>query len=180
MNVDLEQPRLLITQKTASDLHGECSACGRSLHAFVRTTEKDALWLLTRSFKLHCRRIHSLVVHPALPVDEMVESLPLPAYVCAKGTRKVVAANQRFRQVMGYTADEIGELRLDDFRAPEDVPFLLESLQRAGGAMVDQRYRTKEGRFLQVRLRYQDINLFQNETAVRDARFVVLTSIEAV
>ena len=179
MNVDSEQPQLLLTQKTASEHFGKCSSCGRSFHAFVRSTEKEALWLLTRSFRLHCRRIHSLVVHPALAVDEMVESLPLPAYVCAKSSRKLMAANQRFRDVMGYSADEIAELRLDDFRAPEDVPLLLESLQRAGGGMLDRRYRTKDGRFLQVRLRYQDINLFQNETAVRDARFVVLTSIEA-
>jgi len=174
----MEHPQLLITEKSTSDLRGACSSCGRSFHAFVRSTEEDALWFLTRGFKLHCRKIHSLVIHPALGVEEMVEGLPLPAYVCTKGTRKLLAANQSFRQVMGYTAEEITELRLDDLRAPEDMPPLIESLQRPGGGTVEQRCRTKGGRFLRVRLRYQDINLFQNETALPDTRFVVLTNIQ--
>jgi len=174
----MEHPQLLITEKSTLDLRGVCSSCGRSFHAFVRGTEQEALWLITRGFKLHCRKIHSLVIHPALGVEEMVEGLPLPAYVCSKGTRKLLAANRPFRQMMGYTEEEIAALRLDDLRAPEDVPPLIESLRRPGGGTAEQRCRTKGGRLLKVRLRYQDINLFQNETALRDARFVVLTNIQ--
>ena len=175
---DMEHPQLMITEKSASDLRGACSSCGRSFHAFVRGTEEDAMWLITRGFKLHCRKIHSLVIHPALGVEEMVEGLPLPAYVCTKGTRKLLAANGPFRQMMGYTAEEMTDLRLDDLRAPEDIPPLIESLQRPGGGTVEQRCRTKGGHLLRVRLRYQDINLFQNETALPDTRFVVLTNVQ--
>ena len=110
----MEHPQLLITEKSTLDLRGVCSSCGRSFHAFVRGTEQEALWLITRGFKLHCRKIHSLVIHPALGVEEMVEGLPLPAYVCSKGTRKLLAANRPFRQMMGYTEEEIAALRLDD------------------------------------------------------------------
>jgi len=179
LNTGLEQPQLLITARGASYLRGTCSACDRSFHAFIRTNEEDAQSLLMRGFKLHCRTIHALVIHPALNVEEMVESLPLPAYVCARSTRKLVATNQLFRRVMGYTAEELAELRLDDFRAPEEITLLVESLRRLGGGTVQQRCRTKDGRILRVRVRYQDINLFQNETVVRDARFVVLTNVRA-
>lgn len=176
----MEQPRLLITGKSASELRGACSVCSRPFHAFIRSTEKEARWLLTRGFKLHCRKIHALVIHPALTVAETVEGLPLPAYVCNRSTRKLVAANQRFREVMGYTAEETTELRLDDLRAPEDIPLLIESLRlHPGGGTVERRYRTKDGRFLQVRIRYQDIDLLQNDAAVPNACFVVLTSIQA-
>ena len=178
MNPGLEQPHLLITEKGASYLRGTCSACDRSFRAF-RTNEQDAHWLIMRGFKLHCRKIHALVIHPALDVEEMVESLPLPAYVCARSTRRLVATNQHFRQVMGYTAEELDELRLDDFRDPEEIQLLVEGLQRLGGGTAQQRCRTKDGRILRVRIRYQDINLFQNETVVRDARFVVLTNVGA-
>lgn len=175
----MDRPQLLIIDKSASELRGACSACARPLHAFIRGKEAEAMRLLERGFKMHCRKIHSVVVQPALPAEEMVEGLPLPAYVCSKKTRKLVATNLSFRMIMGYTAEEMTELRLDDLRAPQDIPLLIESLrQHSGGGTVERRYRTKDGRFLNVRLRYQDITLFQNETPIHDACFVVFTNMQ--
>ena len=57
-----QKPRLLITHKDAAHVHGVCSLCRRKLHAFVRDTEEQAMLLLNRGFKHHCRERHRMVV----------------------------------------------------------------------------------------------------------------------
>ena len=70
-------------------------------------------------------------------------------------------------------------VRLDDLRAPEDVPLLLQSLaQQSGKGNVESRYRTKNGKSLRVSLRYRDLILIQHPEEIA-ACFVVFTKFEA-
>jgi PilZ domain-containing protein len=57
-----QQPRLLITHRDGSQVHGKCSLCEHRLHAFIRNTEQEARLLLNRGFKHHCRGKHEMVV----------------------------------------------------------------------------------------------------------------------
>lgn len=57
-----QEPRLIVTQKDAAQVNGVCSVCEKSLHAFIRNTEEQAMLLLNRGFKNHCRTRHRLVV----------------------------------------------------------------------------------------------------------------------
>jgi|SRR5947207_4657888 len=165
-----------------SEVRGACSMCGRTFRVFVRETVEEAIRLLRRSFKIHCRLRHGIVVKE-LPegyrVQQIVEDLGLPAYVFIRDSRKLIAANDRFREVMGYTESEAKALRLDDLRAPEDVPLLLQSLaQQSGKGNVESRYRTKNGKSLRVSLRYRDLILIQHPEEIA-ACFVVFTKFEA-
>ena len=57
-----QEPRLIVTQRDAVQVNGVCSVCVKPLHAFIRNTEQQALLLLNRGFKYHCRRQHGFVV----------------------------------------------------------------------------------------------------------------------
>src|SRR5437762_1404994 len=57
-----EKPRLLIAHKNAAHVYGVCSLCEQRLHAFIRSTEQEAMLLLNRGFKHHCRSRHRTVV----------------------------------------------------------------------------------------------------------------------
>jgi PAS domain-containing protein len=179
----MESPELLMIDKDAAQLRGACTACARLFHAFIRNTEEEAMRLLNRSFNVHCRLRHRIVVQPPFAdsgVEGMFQDLALPAYVFERSTRKVIAANLHFKQLMGYT-EGIGDLKLDDLRAPEDLPAMHRNLRQfTGKGMVDRRLRTKEGRTLQVRCTYQDISLPGKDATVPDACFVVvLTAVSA-
>ncbi|HJX01051.1 MAG TPA: PAS domain-containing protein [Terriglobales bacterium] len=166
-----------------TQVRGACVICRRTFRVFVRKTVEDAIRLLQRSFKIHCRQQHGIVVKE-LPagcgIDYIVENLSLPAYVFTRSSRKLIAANDRFREVMGYTESETKALSLEDLRSPEDIPVLFQSLsENFGEGVVQSRYRTKGGRSLRVRLRYRDLIVVHNQNEIPDACFVVLTQLEA-
>ena len=178
----MERLRTTIAEDLTA-VSGTCSMCGRSFRVFVRETLEHAIRLLRRSFKLHCRLRHGILVKelPAgYEVEQIVNDLGLPAFVFTRNSRKLIAANDRFRQVMEYTESEAKALRLEDLRAPEDLPFLLESLAKNfGDGSLESRYRTKNGRSLRVHLRYRDLILMRHAEEIGDVCFVVVTRYEA-
>jgi PAS domain S-box-containing protein len=192
----MEEPRLLIKLKDASEIQGACSLCDRSFHGFIRTNEDEAMQQLNRNFRLHCRQRHGLPFLAASSrgnidatealsetrpqdqpaVERIVEDVPIPAYVCARSTRKLLAANPEFYRLMGYTSSESKQLRLEDLRPPEDIPLLVESLSHnLAEGTIERRYQTKDGRLLRVRLQYRNVSVVEQDTTVPDAFLVLLT-----
>jgi PAS domain-containing protein len=178
----LDRPELKIIENNVSGIRGACSACARTFHAFVRSTEEDALRMLTRSFSVHCRLRHGVIIKPPtrqFRFEQLFNHLELPAYVFERSTRRLLAANIQFQQLMGYTQD-ISHFTLDTLRGPYQLPLLYETLpKRVGGGILTRRYRTKDGRELRVRFRYQDIGLLEKDIGVPDACFVVVTAVKA-
>jgi PAS domain-containing protein len=165
-----------------TEVNGTCSMCGRSFRVFVRETREHAIRLLRRSFKLHCRLRHGILVKelPAgYEVEQIVNDLGLPAFVFTRDTRKLIAANDRFLQVMEYTEAEAKALRLEDLRAPEDLLLLQSLAQNFGDGSLESRYRTRNGRSLRVHLRYRDLILMRHAEEIGDVCFVVVTRYEA-
>jgi PAS domain-containing protein len=180
----MQQPELLILEGTVgSGIRGACTACARVFHAFIRSTEKEALRVLNRGFNMHCRLRHGVVIRPAFAgseVEQIFADLDLPAYVLERSTRRLLAANAQFKELMGYQ-EGVADLKLEDLRLPEEVPMLLETMpNHRGQGMLERLYRTKDGRVLQVNVKYQDVNLLlENDRDVPDACFVVLTNVVA-
>lgn len=56
------EPRLIVTEKNAAHVYGACSLCNHRLHAFIRGGEEEAMLLLNRGFKHHCRVLHKTVL----------------------------------------------------------------------------------------------------------------------
>jgi hypothetical protein len=55
-------PKLIVTEKNAAHVYGACSLCNHRLHAFIRGAEEEAMLLLNRGFKHHCRTRHEMVL----------------------------------------------------------------------------------------------------------------------
>jgi PAS domain-containing protein len=180
--VNMEAPELFMLEGKPGELRAACTACARIFHAYIRTTEGEARRLLSRGFNVHCRLRHQIVLKASFGdsgVEQLFRDLLLPAYVFERSSHKVIAANDHFKQLMGYT-DPDPNLSLEDLRAPESLPSVDDSLRRnTGKGLVKRRYRTRDGRMLTVHLKYQDINLRQNDAVIPDACFVVLTAVKA-
>jgi PAS domain-containing protein len=180
----MQQPELLMLEGTVgAEIRGACTACARIFHAFVRGTEKQALRALHRSFNVHCRLRHRVVIRPIFAgsgADRIIANLELPAYVAERSTRRLLAANTQFKELMGYQ-EGVADLKLEDLRLPEEFPLVLEGLSKyRGGGTAERLFRTKDGRVLQVDLKYQDVNLLlDDDEDVPDACLVVLTSVKA-
>ncbi len=170
--------------------------CSHSFHGFIRKSQDEAMLQLKRNFRLHCRQRHGIVVlaemcedNPTeseairqkerdaeIAAERILEKLPGPAYVCAKGTRRLLAANAEFHRLMGYTSSESKTLRLDDLRPPEDVPILMRALSRnLREGTAERRYQTKDGRLVHVRANFRDIGPGEQDALVPDAVLVIVT-----
>jgi PAS domain S-box-containing protein len=173
--------------------------CGHSFHGFIRKGQDEAMLQLKRNFKLHCRQRHGIVVLAEISEDSpteseknrqkerdaeiaaerMLEKLPGPAYVCTKGTRRLLAANAEFHRLMGYSSSESRTLRLDDLRPPEDVPLLMRDLSRnVHEGTAERRYQTKDGRVIHVRADFRDLGPGEQDALAPDAMLVVVTDFE--
>ena len=76
-----EQPRLLITHKDTAQVYGVCSFCEQRLHAFIRNTEQQAMLLLNRGFKHHCRSRHATLVSIPTKISTPRRSTRIPTDV---------------------------------------------------------------------------------------------------
>jgi hypothetical protein len=65
-----EKPKLIVTKKNRAHVYGACSLCDHQLHAFIRGPEEEAMLLLNRGFKHHCRIRHKMV----LPISTKVST----------------------------------------------------------------------------------------------------------
>lgn len=65
-----EKPKLIVTERNSAHVYGACSLCERRLHAFIRGAEEEAMLLLNRGFKHHCRVRHKMV----LPVTTRIST----------------------------------------------------------------------------------------------------------
>ena len=108
--------------------------------------------------------------------NSIVCSVPIPAFVFHRETRRFLAANALFVDLLGYTENELLEMFIDQIRPPEDLPLLEKAVQSdpPQGA-TEWRYIRKDGTLLYVRIRYRNNELVENGKRYR-VRFVVVES----
>lgn len=61
MLIRQRKPYLLNPEESPTEVSATCAACGRSFHAYVKSTRIAALKRLQQNFNLHCRLRHRKV-----------------------------------------------------------------------------------------------------------------------
>jgi len=83
----------------------------------------------------------------------LFDSSPLPMFVYDRQTLSFLAANDAAVRHYGYVLDEFLSLRITDIRPPEDIPRLLQSVEKETVPESEEsrwRHLTKDGRLIDV------------------------------
>jgi len=105
----------------------------------------------------------------------LFDSSPLPMFVYDRQTFSFLAANAAAVRHYGYALDEFLSLRITDIRPPEDVPRLLESIEKESvpeGEESRWRHFTKDGRLIDV-----EVASHLLEFAGRPAKLVLVNDV---
>lgn len=90
------------------------------------------------------------------------EASPQPMWVFDSETLAFLAVNDAAVAHYGYSPEEFMKMTLADIRPPEDIPFLLETLEKTGSrphnAIVGARHRRKNGDIIDVELSTQTLD----------------------
>jgi hypothetical protein len=78
-----QAPNLIVTEKNAAHVYGACSLCDHRLHAFIRGAEEEAMLLLNRGFKHHCRMRHEMIISIPTKISTPRRSTRVAADVAA-------------------------------------------------------------------------------------------------
>jgi len=84
---------------------------------------------------IHCARTHSDIVQRALRESEsrfrvLFESTMNGIYLVDQETRRTRMVNSTFCRMLGYSEEEMEQLRVDDIHPPKDLPHVLREFQR--------------------------------------------------
>jgi PAS domain S-box-containing protein len=129
--------------------------------------------VLERTAELRASK--SALQHSERRYRMLFEDSPVPMVVFDAETLVFLAVNEVAEQLYGYTREELLRLTLEDTRAPEDVPQLLEFLKRTEAADSYRgsfRIRRKDGHTLAIETRGRTI-----EFLGRRARLALMTDI---
>ncbi len=119
--------------------------------------------------------------HAHAEIERFLNALPVPGFVFDLKTRRLLAANPEFQQLMCYEPHELLAMRLDDLRPPEDVPLMLQTLEtRPPAAVIRRRYVAKDGRLLWVTVKYRNMRYITSNGKVLDVRFTVVIDVQPV
>ena len=91
---------------------------------------------------------------------EMFEASPLPLWVCDLETLKFLEVNQAAIRHYGYSRDEFLAMTIAQIRPPEDVPLLMQALERVGARVSNAgvwRHRRKDGILIQAEIHVQKL-----------------------
>jgi PAS domain S-box-containing protein len=105
----------------------------------------------------------------------LFDSNPIPTWVFDMETLVIVAVNATALKTYGYTHEEFLRFKITDIRPREDVPALLDSIQKENASAEDsgpRRHRKKSGEVIDVQIRSYPLN-FDG----KPARLVVATDI---
>jgi len=83
----------------------------------------------------------------------LFDSLPMPVWVYDDVTLSFLSANEAAVKYYGYSRDELLSMTILDVRPPEDVPAMLDALERARGSDIFTgtfRHRKKDGTIVEV------------------------------
>jgi PAS domain S-box-containing protein len=108
-------------------------------------------------------------------VRAILERIPAPAYAADQESLYFTVVNQRFEELMGYTAAELQAMTIEDIRPPEDVPALRKAVaSEAPLGFVYWRYRRKDGTLLNVKIDYRDLRYLSADARPIRARLIVV------
>lgn len=114
--------------------------------------------------------------HEHAEIERFLDALPIPGFVFDLTTRRLLATNREFQQLMGYSDEELLALRLDDLRPEEDIPLMLRTLQTGPPeAIIRRRYQTKVGSLLWVTVKFRNMRYITGENNALEVRFNVVT-----
>ncbi len=85
----------------------------------------------------------------------LFEQVPDGILLIDAHTAEVVAFNQRAREILGYTAEELSKLKIADIEVietPEEAAAHAERIRRAGHDRFETKHRTKDGRLVDVQV----------------------------
>jgi PAS domain S-box-containing protein len=85
--------------------------------------------------------------------DELLEPLPAPAYLWDIATECFIGSNQPFRDLLGYSRDEVLDLHWRDLLVPDEIPVAERAI--AIGPVMDAvcwHWRKKDGAVIAVTL----------------------------
>lgn len=128
-----EKPRLLVRHKDAKHIYAVCSLCEHRLHAFIRDTEQQAMLLLNRGFKHHCRGRHEMVVSVPTKISTPRRSTRVAADVLieVQGERFAYAGETVIVNLHGALVRVAAPLKLGD-----RITLYVHSTSKSAGARV--------------------------------------------
>ena len=110
-------------------------------------------------------------------LEALLTSLPVPAYVYSLHDQKVIACNNAFAELLGYTHSEMLARGIDDIRPVEDGRMREGAApEQSPSAGLDWRYVHRDGSPVNVKLKYRNMSHVLTTGRVVDARFVVVLS----
>jgi PAS domain S-box-containing protein len=106
----------------------------------------------------------------------MLAAIPVPSYVFDMETRRFLAANPAFEDLLGYSNEELQQMTVNELRPKDNVALLERALkaQPPEGA-VEWRYVSKSGDLLHVSIKYRNSE-FLIGGRLHHTRLVVVTS----
>ncbi len=109
----------------------------------------------------------------------LLEMLPIPAYLWEPRTESFLGSNARFREVTGYSEEEVIRLDWRDLLAPEDVNKGQQVIATRIAEDIDQRvWRTKSGRVVRVTRSARLLQFVDDSHKVREAYIALVTQVE--
>jgi PAS domain S-box-containing protein len=107
-------------------------------------------------------------------IEDFLEALPIPGFIFDLDSRRMLASNRDFQQLMGYSAEELVSMRLDDLRPAQDIPLMETLATGQPESVIRRRYRTKDSRLIWVSLKYRNMRYIANDGQMLEVRFTVV------
>ncbi len=106
---------------------------------------------------------------------QLLDPLPVPAYIWSRTTRKFLGSNQALRDLLGYTNLEMSLLDWHEMMAADEIA-TAERAINVGLEMrrVKWRWRRKDGTILPVTLASREMNFIDDEGKTHEAYFAVI------
>lgn len=108
---------------------------------------------------------------------QLLDPLPVPAYIWSRTARKFLGSNQALRDLLGYTDVEISKLDWHEMMAADEIA-AAERAINSGLQMqrLGWRWRRKDGSILPVTLATREMNFIDDDGKTHEAYFAVVLS----
>jgi PAS domain S-box-containing protein len=106
---------------------------------------------------------------------DALERLPIPSFAFDLSTLRMIAANHRFEQLLGYSREELHTLTAEEIRPERELSLFRASLRVSDSTgLLRARYLRKDGRELEGRIHYHHLGCLGDNSQPIDARMVVV------
>lgn len=111
--------------------------------------------------------------------SRLLEMLPVPAYLWEPRTASFLGSNALFREVTGYSEEEVIRLDWRDLLAPEDLNKGQQLIATKANEDIDQRvWKTKSGKLVRVTRSARLLQFVDDKHNVREAYIALVTHVE--